>query len=301
MGMRYPNALRSAIGLLPVPIGIDGLGRQLVLRLLDPLFHRPHDHRWAYLRGLSMQLDLARPNERLLQYACVNLLATYARSALGSLIRRCIRDPHDVFVDIGANLGIYSLLARRAGGRAILFEPEPRHAEFLQRNEQTFGKVHPYALSDVSGSATLHVGVDAKLGVSSLVEPDQGADIYDASVVVPVLRFDDVATATAIDPARVRLIKVDVEGNEARTIAGMTRFLGSGFTGAIWCEVRGPSSTRGSNSHREVTSRLRAAGFSPYLMKDGRPQPFDPTRGRLRRVFDLLFCRPEDAILRARA
>ncbi len=297
--MRYPNVLRSAIGLLPIPIWIDGLSRQLVLRLLDPLFHRPGDRRVVYVDGLSMQLDLERPNERLLRYAFVNLLATYDRSDLGRLIRRCIRDSSDVFVDIGANLGIYSLLARRAGGRAILFEPEPRHVAFLQRNEQTFGTVHPCALSDVSGSATLHIGVDTKLGVSSLVDCDERAGVYDASAVVPVLRFDDVVESTAIDPARVRLIKVDVEGNEARTIAGMTRFLAAGFTGAIWCEVRGPSSTRGTNSYRDVTSRLRAAGFSPYLFKRGRPQPFDPLRDRLRRVFDLLFCRPEDSILRA--
>ena len=295
--MRYPNAIRAALGLLPLPIGIDGIGRQLVLRLFDPIFHRPNDHRSVHVDGASMELDLDRPNERLLHYACANVLATYARSALGRVIRRCIRRPNDVFVDIGANLGLYSLLARRAGGSAILFEPEPRHAAFLQRNERSFGKVHPCALSDVSGSATLHIGVDSMLGVSSLVDVGEGAAIYDATAIVPVLKFDDVALSTAIDPARVRLIKVDVEGNEARTIGGMTRFLASGFTGAIWCEVRGPSSTRGKDSHRDVTSRLRAAGFSPYLVKGGKPQPFDPSRVRLRRVFDLLFCRPGDALL----
>jgi len=133
--------------------------------------------------------------------------------------------------------------------------------------------------------------------VSSLVRVDEGSAIYDAATLVPVRRFDDVAQTTAIDPARVRLIKVDVEGNEARTIGGMTRFLASGFAGAIWCEVRGPSSTRAKNSHRDVTALLRSVGFSPYLVRGRALRPFDPSRERLRRVFDLLFCRPGDALL----
>jgi len=298
--MRYPDQLRSLLGLLPMPVRIDGAGREVVLRAFDPVFHRAQDGQHVALRvqDTTLDLDLDHANERLLQYAFHNVLATYDRTDLGKLIRRLIRGPEDVFMDIGANIGVYSLLARRCGGRALLFEPEPLHAALLQRNQAAFGKVYACALADFSGSAEFHIGKSSKPGTSSLVGGNPGSEAYVASVQVPVRTLDEIAATDAIDAGQVKLIKVDVEGSEAQTIRGMQGFLSRAPDAAIWCEVRGPTSGRAKDSYREVTDLLARSGHVPYVVKRGKARPFDPARERLRRVFDLLFCRPGHAALR---
>ena len=80
--MPYPDALRSLLGLLPVAVKIDGFGRDLLLRVLDPAFHGSDSGGQSVavqLDGWTLQLDLDQPNQRLLQYAFRNVLATYDR------------------------------------------------------------------------------------------------------------------------------------------------------------------------------------------------------------------------------
>ena len=85
--------------------------------------------------------------------------------------------------------------------------------------------------------------------------------------------------------------KVDVEGNEAATVAGMRDFFETGLRPAIWCEVRGVSS-RANNSFREVAKTLLERGYRYF---DGNAS--DPLSAKVptdaemqqRTIFDLLF------------
>lgn len=242
--------------------------------------------------GHPLAVDLSQANERLLYYAAKNVVRTFRRTPLGRLMPRVlVRQRGDVFLDIGANLGVYSLIANELGARSLLFEPEPAHLDFLERNARAFGDVFGCALSDQAGTAEFHIANDHSLGASSLVGKATD-DLYGATVSVPVRTLDEVASSIALDPAQVKLIKVDVEGNEARTVAGMVGFLASGAAPAVWCEVRGPASSRGGNSYREVTDLLGGVGYTAYHARHDRLVPFDPTAQRLRQVFDLLFVRP---------
>jgi len=134
----------------------------------------------------------------------------------------------------------FSLLARRQGFDAVLFEPEPRHAAFLERNASTFGIVRPWALSDTSGTATFYVAGSHNLAASSLSPPGSDAEqaLYESKTTVEVDTFDGALSRLGVDPAEVALIKVDVEDNEARTVRGMSDYL-SNHTAPVWCEVRG--------------------------------------------------------------
>src|SRR5690606_5486502 len=132
----------------------------------------------------------AQSAERLLYYAPRNVLRHFRRSDLGGLIERVFSRETGLFVDIGANLGLYSFLARQHGADALLFEPEPAHAEFLKRNRAHFGEVVEVALSDYDGTAAFHVGDARHSGASSLRDTDDGGSIYVTTINVQVERFD---------------------------------------------------------------------------------------------------------------
>jgi hypothetical protein len=65
--------------------------------------------------------------------------------------------------------------------------------------------------------------------------------------------------------ARHTLVKVDVEGEEVRTIAGMLGTLEAAGYPSIWCEVRGPhGSTRAPDTYPAVNATLSQLGYRPY-------------------------------------
>jgi FkbM family methyltransferase len=232
---------------------------------------------------MTVQWD--RPSERALSYFYHNTLRYYVRSELGAYIARIARRG-DTFVDIGANLGFYSLIARLNDMRAIAVEPEPAHADFLKRNEQIFGRVLEVALSDQPGALPLYY--DARHpGATSLVAAE-GFVRGDKSVAVQT--FSDVAARGEFGPSnRIRLIKVDVEGHEAATVRGLEAFLQVGHRPDIWCEVRGGASKRAPNTYVEVCQLLAKYGYDAAT-DDGTPLPAAPhSMVANKHIFDLLF------------
>ena len=131
--------------------------------------------------------------------------------------------PGDVFVDVGAHIGYFTLLgATRVGpsGTVLAFEASPRTSTELTTNVRLNGfrqvQVRSEALSDESGVATFFQGPAGNTGLGSLRAGGGGAP-----EVVPIVRLDDV-----LDPGRrVSLIKIDVEGAEHRVLRGAERCL----------------------------------------------------------------------------
>jgi FkbM family methyltransferase len=117
---------------------------------------------------------------------------------------RCMDEhikPGDVFYDLGANVGYFSLVAAALGARVVAFEPFPDNLRLLQRNaEGRDVEVRPVAVSDREGFASFEAGPtsqDGKLGEGDLT--------------VPTVALDG-------DPT---FVKVDVEGAELDVVRGM--------------------------------------------------------------------------------
>lgn len=176
------------------------------------------------------------------------------------------------------------------GATAYLFEPEPRHYSFLNRNSHFFGKVYPFALSDYDGESDFFVGKESNLGGSSIVKSSNSWENsgYEKMTKVKVRRFDNlIKDSYGLD--RPAFIKIDVEGNELETLKGMEGYLELGHDSPIWCEVRGPLSDRNPDSYSRVTSYLRKWSYKPYRIVDNKIQLFTPNQKDLPRVFDLLY------------
>jgi FkbM family methyltransferase len=125
---------------------------------------------------------------------------------------------HDVFVDVGANIGLYSLTAARAmpaGARVLAFEADPVVAERLRRH-LAFNRVQAVtvveaALGAAPGTAVLHRN-PANLGGNSLVRTGSGR----IDVTVPVMTLAQALADRGVD--HVGMLKIDIEGYEDRVL-----------------------------------------------------------------------------------
>jgi FkbM family methyltransferase len=195
--------------------------------------------------------------------------------------------PNAPFVDIGANVGIYSYLARQLGAVSYAFEPEPMHYLFLSRNKAFCDRAYDIALSDHEGFSPFFISGDAHQYGSSLVPSRKGWEQsgYRVFKTVKTNRLDNLFSPE--EASRFQFIKIDVEGAEAAVLMGMKGLLEGAFRGPIWCEVRGDQSDRNPGSYREVTRFLSNYDYIPYIYKNFSKHTFTDTDTR--RVFDLLF------------
>jgi FkbM family methyltransferase len=145
---------------------------------------------------------------------------------LGTQLVRSLLEPADTVVDVGANLGEYTLIAaRRVGpaGRVFAFEPHPGNNRLLTRSIETNGlanvDVFPFALSDARGQAFLDVSSGSHSGLARLTDSDGSG----GNVAVACETLDTVRDRERIP--RVALLKIDVEGFEPAVLRGAERTL----------------------------------------------------------------------------
>ncbi len=129
----------------------------------------------------------------------------------------------DVFVDVGANIGYFSVYAGLCvgqSGRVHAVEPAPDNAALLAANLELNGlsnaEVHRTAVADFTGEATLFQG-EFNAGAHSLLRKGDLAP----GVEVPVTTLDELLSG---EP-KVKLIKIDVQGAEISVLRGMKDLL----------------------------------------------------------------------------
>ena len=163
--------------------------------------------------------------------------------------------PADLFVDVGANIGSYTVLAGGAvGARCISIEPLPdNHAKLLDnlRLNDLGARVRTcnVALGDEPGSIEFTSGLDT---LSHVVAEGESAL---RTIRVPVDTLDHL-----LGPDRPSLIKIDVEGFESRVVAGAIAALGSPDLLAVLMELNG-SGWRYGFDEADLRARMLRFGF----------------------------------------
>lgn len=130
----------------------------------------------------------------------------------------------DVFVDLGANIGYFSVIAAAAvgpSGRVHAFEPEPTNLKLLRANQALNGLgnlvCHQVAIGEKSGRATLYRS-RGNLGAHSLLKEDGLADPLE-------VRLATLDEALAEESGAIRLIKIDLQGADLLALRGMAGLL----------------------------------------------------------------------------
>ncbi len=129
-------------------------------------------------------------------------------------------------VDVGSNVGVYSLVARcmNEDARIVAFEPVERVHERLLSNlalNEFEVETERIALSDANGTATLYDRPVDQFKRASLERPERADNWITRTVTVQ--RFDDFAREKGL--TGLDLLKVDIEGHEAVALKGMATAL----------------------------------------------------------------------------
>lgn len=166
--------------------------------------------------------------------------------------------PGDLFVDIGANVGSYSILASgHARASTIAVEPLPATFQRLRANVRYNDLDELVTLENCGiGDSESTLRFTATLDTVNHVATE--ADSGEATVVVPVTRLDTLLAA-----AEPLCIKIDVEGFEKQVIDGGKRVLRSNSVRAVLMELNGSGNRYGSCDD-EIHQEMLAMGFRPY-------------------------------------
>ena len=167
-------------------------------------------------------------------------------------------EENDLFIDVGANIGAYSILANSCckNIKTIAFEPIPSTFEFLIKNIR-FNNLNIDAknigLSDKKGSLCFTTNLSSCNHVLSKGEKNS------SNIDVKVDRLDNILTSQI-----PQLIKIDVEGYEFKVISGMGKILDNPKLLAIILELNNNGINYGMETH-ETHKYLLDKGFSSYF------------------------------------
>lgn len=175
------------------------------------------------------------------------------------------------FVDIGAHVGWYTLLAARlvgATGQVWAFEPSPENASLIDKTLFINDVLHlvnlrQVAIGDTSSRAPLHI---LPVSAESSLLPIEGAR---RSIMVDIVKLD----GTLPQDREIDLIKIDAEGSELRILAGMTEILRRNPRCKIIAEF-GPS-------HLKRAAVSAAAWFEAFAQTGRSPTGIDEATGAL--------------------
>lgn len=201
--------------------------------------------------GFLLELD----NHDFLQRS-INITGEWDRE-IAQLIRQRM-GPGKMFLDVGANIGYFSLLAAHFQAEVIAVEPNPVCVEKLNANiarNKAIIELHQMAIGQSPSEAWLHTDRDDNLGGGS-VSPVHSAG---NAIKVPVDTLDHIVKGRKID-----LIKMDIEGAEVQALLGARQTLAD--CKAVVCEVSEYSLTLFGNSKDQLFDIMNSHGFEHRVL-----------------------------------
>ncbi len=120
--------------------------------------------------------------------------------------------PGAVVIDIGANIGCYSLLAARNASRVLAYEPYPENFSILRENvalNKTGNvEIFPYAVAATDGEAVLFIPNDDSFVGRISLYPGRGTRTTHTTCV----SLDQIVQSAGLD--RIDVLKIDCQGSE---------------------------------------------------------------------------------------
>jgi FkbM family methyltransferase len=178
--------------------------------------------------------------------------------------------PGDVFFDIGANLGLFTLTAAQCvgpTGHVYAFEPSSREAALLEENIRLNGfdnvTIVREALSDHVGEAEFVVATDG--GTNSLARNTHPEQILQKIDIVRLNTLDEFVAQHGID--RIAMMKIDVEGGECAVLrggAGLFQRADAPITLSEFCDL---TANGFGSSGRDLFDIWTSYGYTLYSLQ----------------------------------
>lgn len=207
-------------------------------------------------------------------FSLVHLLKE-EKSGLESLINELEED--DVFWDIGAHFGIYSVLASNIVNDECIYtvEPNPDSREIIQENfrlNNIDANLMEFALSNENGTIELERTGNDRSGRAAINMDDSLGSYseFKDSVSVQQIRGDELINR-GIRPPDV--MKLDVEGAEGLVLDGLQNMLNNSVCRTIFFELHTPSEVGQSIedygfSEKEVVDIMKNNGYEIEVLSE---------------------------------
>ncbi|MEQ1850960.1 MAG: FkbM family methyltransferase [Chthoniobacteraceae bacterium] len=192
-----------------------------------------------------------------------------------AMIRKYVADATVVF-DVGANVGVWTVIMSRKNSRAQVhaFEPNPETFALLERNvgENKCANVtlNRTAVSDTEKQLTFQVpeGVSIYGRVAPAVEgvDKEGRFLHTNSFIVPSVRLDDYCRAHRIES--IDFLKIDVEGYELPALKGLESLLKARRIKAIYMETMKENHDMMGSNFSELLSYVSDCGYRFFSLAD---------------------------------
>ncbi len=193
-----------------------------------------------------------------------------------------ISNSESVFIDVGANIGDYSIEIIKAGitGKLILVDPLNKNLsvasqKILNLNFKNFELIH-CALSNSTGIQIFYTNLDDNLsGHDSLYDMSSiGYSEKTEKIEVQVKKFDDVLSHSKIE--KIHFLKIDVEGNELYVLQGADNYLTRGVISFIQFEFGNAAKAARVYLH-DIVFLLESKQYKIFVVKPKGLLPLDFT------------------------
>ena len=202
-------------------------------------------------------------------------------------------EPDDVVIDIGANIGWYSVLLERMsppGVDLFSFEPDPLNFEMLndnlRMNQSTKVQPQQKALAAEAGVMQLHQHDNNNLGRHSLLALQDGPTID-----VETTTLDAFWEQQQLGERTPRFIKIDIEGYELHALRGAAKTLARCPT--VLCEFSPEYMRKGGIDPADLVNLMIDHGFEAHLITGGGLEPVSAeAASAIEQITDLLWQKP---------
>lgn len=254
-----PSGLRQLTYRPEVVKTVRKLGLSSALRRAYFHFSRPANGILeTEIVGVPMRFRVRTPEElRILESAG----GAGGEQRVMASLREILR-PGDVALDVGANVGLYTVLLAKAvgpNGSVIACEPARLIAEHLKENLELNGfdnvRVFQKALGEAPGRARLYAST--VIGNSSLAEAQGSGEAED----VEVIEGDYLIASESLPIPRA--VKIDVEGFEYAVLRGLQQTISDKACQLVACEVH-PSLLPKGVEPDDIRCLLESCGFRQF-------------------------------------
>ena len=225
--------------------------------------------RWAKGAGRLDEVDVLGHRMTLDDRDSLRLsVARVIEPTLTRFVQRTVK-PGDTVLDVGANIGYFTLLFARgvgADGRVVCLEPDPQNLAVLRRNVERNGyagrvTILPRAAWDATGPLRLYRS-DSNRGDHHVYDSGEAREV----VAIDARRIDDYAPLAAGPP--VSLVKMDIQGAEYRALLGMRELLERSRDVVFLTEFWPMGLTRAGTRPADYLALIESLGFALHDAPD---------------------------------
>lgn len=202
----------------------------------------------------------------------------------------------DHFVDVGANIGLFSMIASKTVGQKgsiISFEPTPETFRRLNENIilNKYGNIKsfPFALAEFSGTTSFYTYPEGRDAWNTLSKPQE--EKYE-EIIIQTFALDDFIHDNVSLFNNVTLLKIDVEGWEIPAFKGGNKFFSSPQAPTLMVEFCDIQAQKANLSCTDLYNLLENYGYKMYKY-DGKKNILFAQENKPRFVYENLIALKE--------